>query len=41
MRYLLRRITGGVVVLTIVSAVVFGLFYILPADPAQIGRAHV
>ena len=36
MRYLLRRIAGGLVVLTIVSAVVFGLFYILPADPARL-----
>lgn len=36
MRYLLRRIAGGAVVLTIVSAVVFALFYILPADPARL-----
>ncbi len=36
MRYLIRRLVGGGVVLTIVSAVVFGVFYILPADPARL-----
>ncbi len=36
MRYLIRRLVGGAVVLTIVSAVVFGLFYLLPADPARL-----
>ncbi len=36
MRYLLRRIVGGALVLSIVSAVVFALFYILPADPARL-----
>ena len=36
MNYVLRRIAGGAVVLTIVSAVVFGLFFILPADPARL-----
>jgi peptide/nickel transport system permease protein len=34
--YLLRRIVSGVVVLGIVSAIVFGIFYILPADPARL-----
>jgi peptide/nickel transport system permease protein len=36
MRYLIRRLVGGGIVLTIVSAVVFGIFYILPADPARL-----
>lgn len=36
MNYVLRRIAGGGVVLAIVSAVVFGLFFILPADPARL-----
>ena len=36
MRYLIRRLVGGGIVLTIVSAVVFGVFYILPADPARL-----
>ena len=36
MRYLVRRLVGGGIVLTIVSAVVFGIFYILPADPARL-----
>lgn len=35
-RYLARRIIGGVLVLGIVSIVVFGLFFILPADPARL-----
>ncbi len=35
-RYLVRRIVGGVLVLGIVSAVVFGLFFVLPADPARL-----
>jgi peptide/nickel transport system permease protein len=34
--YLLRRLISGVVVLGIVSAIVFGIFYILPADPARL-----
>ena len=34
--YLVRRILSGVVVLGIVSAIVFGIFYILPADPARL-----
>jgi peptide/nickel transport system permease protein len=34
--YLLRRIVSGVVVLGIVSAIVFAIFYILPADPARL-----
>jgi peptide/nickel transport system permease protein len=34
--YLIRRIIGGIVVLGIVSAVVFGVFFILPADPARL-----
>ena len=36
LRYLLKRIVGGVVVITIVTAVVFSVFYILPADPARL-----
>ena len=34
--YLIRRIVSGVVVLGIVSAIVFGIFFILPADPARL-----
>ena len=36
LRYLLKRFVGGVVVITIVTAVVFSVFYILPADPARL-----
>ena len=34
--YIARRITSGVLVLFIVSAVIFSIFYILPADPARL-----
>lgn len=34
--YVVKRITSGVLVLFIVSAVVFSVFYILPADPARL-----
>ncbi|CAB4877131.1 MAG: ABC transporter permease subunit [Actinobacteria bacterium] len=34
--YLIRRVVSGVVVLGIVSAIVFGIFFILPADPARL-----
>jgi peptide/nickel transport system permease protein len=34
--YLLRRLVSGFVVLGIVSAIVFGIFFILPADPARL-----
>jgi peptide/nickel transport system permease protein len=34
--YIARRITSGVLVLFIVSAVVFSIFYVLPADPARL-----
>ena len=34
--YLIRRIVSGVIVLGIVSAIVFGIFFILPADPARL-----
>ena len=36
LRYLVRRVIGGVLVLGIVSIVVFGLFFVLPADPARL-----
>ena len=36
LRYIIKRIAGGLMVLTIVTAVVFGVFYILPADPARL-----
>ena len=36
LRYIVKRIAGGLVVLTVVTAVVFGVFYILPADPARL-----
>jgi peptide/nickel transport system permease protein len=34
--YVVKRITSGVFVLFIVSAVVFTVFYVLPADPARL-----
>lgn len=34
--YLVRRIAGGFAVLAVVSVVVFGVFYALPADPARL-----
>ncbi len=36
LRYIVKRIAGGLIVLTMVTAVVFGVFYILPADPARL-----
>ena len=36
LKYILKRTFIGVFVLAIVSAVVFGIFYILPADPARL-----
>lgn len=36
LKYLIRRILVGTFVLAIVSAIVFGIFYILPADPARL-----
>ena len=35
-RYVVKRFAGGLAVLSIVTAVVFGIFYILPADPARL-----
>ncbi len=34
--FLVRRLLGAVVVLFVLSAVVFGLFFLSPADPAQL-----
>lgn len=34
--FIVRRLISGVVVLGIVSAIVFGIFFILPADPARL-----
>ena len=34
--FIVRRLVSGVVVLGIVSAIVFGIFFILPADPARL-----
>ena len=34
--YLLRRVLGALAVLLILSAVIYGLFYLLPADPARL-----
>ena len=34
--FIVRRLVSGVMVLGIVSAIVFGIFYILPADPARL-----
>ena len=36
LKYILKRTFIGVFVLAIVSAVVFGIFYILPSDPARL-----
>lgn len=35
-RYIIKRVAAGSLVLAIVSAIVFGIFYILPADPARL-----
>jgi len=34
--YLLRRALGALAVLLILSAVIYGIFYLLPADPARL-----
>ena len=34
--FIVRRVISGVMVLAIVSAIVFGIFFILPADPARL-----
>ncbi|MEI7454496.1 MAG: ABC transporter permease [Actinomycetes bacterium] len=34
--YLVRRIVGGITVLAFVSIFVFGLFFVIPADPARL-----
>lgn len=36
LKYLLKRVVSGSLVLGIVSAIVFGIFTILPADPARL-----
>lgn len=35
-RYIIKRVAAGSLVLAIVSAIVFSIFYILPADPARL-----
>ena len=35
-RYIIKRVAAGSLVLAIVSAIVFGIFYIVPADPARL-----
>ena len=35
-RYIVKRLISGAVVLGIVSAIVFSIFTILPADPARL-----
>ena len=34
--YLVRRLIGGATVMVLVSIFVFGLFFVLPADPARL-----
>ena len=36
LKYIVKRIFVGSFVLAIVSAIVFGIFYILPSDPARL-----
>ena len=36
LRYIAKRVTAGTLVLAIVSAIVFSIFYILPSDPARL-----
>ena len=36
LKYTLRRVVSGTLVLGIVSAIVFAIFYILPSDPARL-----
>ena len=36
LRYIVKRVTAGTLVLGIVSAIVFSIFYILPSDPARL-----
>jgi peptide/nickel transport system permease protein len=36
LNYIVKRIAAGTIVLAIVSAIVFSIFYILPADPARL-----
>lgn len=35
-RYIIKRVAAGSLVLAIVSAIVFSIFYVLPADPARL-----
>lgn len=35
-RYLLKRLAGAALVLLVLSALVYGLFYLLPGDPARL-----
>ena len=34
-RFLIRRVFGALVILLIISAITFGLFYAIPRDPAM------
>ena len=36
LNYIVKRVAAGTLVLAIVSAIVFSIFYILPADPARL-----
>ncbi|MET9530685.1 ABC transporter permease [Streptomyces sp. NPDC006649] len=36
LRFLLRRVTGAIVILLVISAIVFYLFYAIPRDPARL-----
>ncbi|MGY4916938.1 ABC transporter permease [Streptomyces sp. 900116325] len=40
-RFLLRRVTGAVVILLIISAITFYLFYAIPRDPARMACGKV
>nr|WTB33433.1 ABC transporter permease [Streptomyces sp. NBC_00830] len=40
-RFLLRRVTGAVVILLIISAITFYLFYAIPRDPARLACGKV
>ncbi|MER7723923.1 ABC transporter permease [Streptomyces sp. NPDC096323] len=41
LRFLLRRVTGALVILLIISAITFYLFYAIPRDPARLACGKV
>ncbi|MFI5745068.1 ABC transporter permease [Streptomyces sp. NPDC051644] len=41
LRFLLRRVTGAIVILLVISAITFYLFYSIPRDPARLACGKV